>query len=191
LAASPLAESSWSLLQRARAGDAQAIERLAAHYRPILARWAHGRLPARARGLHETDDLVQIVLIRALSRLREFEPRHEGAFLGYLRTSIINEIRQAIRRAGRRPESVPIDEAIAAVGPSPLEQVLGSEVIARYEAGLQELKPEHREAIVLWLELRFSYQEIADAMARPTANAARKLVDRALVKLAESMHELR
>jgi RNA polymerase sigma-70 factor (ECF subfamily) len=184
-------ESSWSLLQRARAGDDGAVDRLVAHYRPILMRWAHGRLPAQARGLHETEDIVQVALVRALARLREFEPRHEGAFLGYLRTTVVNEIRQAIRAAGRRPTSAPLDERLADVASTPLENAMKSELLDRYETALDGLKLEQREAVVLWLEFRFSHEDIAAAMGRPSANAARKLVDRGLARLAEAMRELR
>jgi len=40
---------------------------------------------------------------------------------------------------------------------------------------------------VLRIELDFSYAEIAEAMDRPTDNAARMLVTRALVRLAKAM----
>jgi len=184
-------QSSWLLLERARAGDGAALEQMAARYRAVLLRWAHGRLPASARGLHDTEDLVQIVLSRALRRLHEFESRREGAFLAYLRAGIVNEVRQAIRTAARRPRSVPVDEAIADGGMDPLANAIQSEFLDRYEAGLRRLKPEQREAVILCLEFRFSHAQIADAMGRPSANAARKLVDRALERLATIMETLR
>src|SRR5206468_605262 len=62
-------ESTATLLARLRKGDLAARDRILARYRPTLQRWAHGRLPSRARGLVDTDDLVQITLIRALNRL--------------------------------------------------------------------------------------------------------------------------
>jgi len=184
-------ESSWSLLQRARAGDDRAVDRLVAYYRPILMRWAQGRLPAQARGFQETEDVVQGVLVRAFSRLREFEPRHEGAFLGYLRTAILNEVRSAARTVARRPNQIPLDDDIADGASTPLQDTMHREILDRYEEALSALKPEQREAAVLWLEFRFTHQDIAEAMGRPTANAARKLVDRALTRLARVMRDLR
>ena len=52
-------ESSVELLERARAGDSDALDRLLGRYLPRLRRWASGRLPRRARDLSDTDDLVQ------------------------------------------------------------------------------------------------------------------------------------
>src|SRR5690349_24653258 len=66
-----LAESSTAgLLAMARTGDDGARDQLAARYLPVLRRWAHGRLPARARGLVDTDDLVNETMLHALDRVR-------------------------------------------------------------------------------------------------------------------------
>jgi RNA polymerase sigma-70 factor (ECF subfamily) len=67
--------------------------------------------------------------------------------------------------------------------PSPLEHAIGREGIERYEAALQRLKPADREAIVARLELQQSYEEVAVALGKPTANAARVAVTRALARL--------
>jgi DNA-directed RNA polymerase specialized sigma24 family protein len=45
----------------------------------------------------------------------------------------------------------------------------------------------YREAVIARLEMQNSYEEIARALGRPTANAARSLVVRALYKLYEEM----
>src|SRR5262245_9691190 len=100
-------ESTQELLGRIRGGDAAARERLIARYLPALQKWAHGRLPARARNLTLTDDLVQESLIRALSHLEGFEPRRPGAFLAYLRQILLNQVRDEIRKTDRRPEMEP------------------------------------------------------------------------------------
>src|SRR5262245_5756240 len=82
--------SSLELVSRARQGDADALERLCARYLPRLKRWAHGRLPAWARGPLETDDVVQESLVRSVAQLGDFEPRHEAAFQAYLRQAVLN-----------------------------------------------------------------------------------------------------
>src|SRR6266550_9252610 len=91
-------DSSFELLLHAKRGDAVAMERLCARYLPRLRRWAHGRLPTSSRGLLDTDDLAQEVLFQAVSRLDTFEPRHEGAFQGYVRQILLNRVRDEIRR---------------------------------------------------------------------------------------------
>src|SRR5688572_11599302 len=95
----PDLETTAQLLAWVREGDPAACERLVTRYLPMLRRWAHGRLPGHARALADTDDLVQVTLIRALGRVREFESSREGAFLAYLRRILLNAIRGEIRRS--------------------------------------------------------------------------------------------
>jgi RNA polymerase sigma-70 factor (ECF subfamily) len=156
---------------------------------PILRRWGHGRLPGSARGLADTDDLVQITLIRALNRLTEFEPRREGAFLAYLRQILLNSVREELRRATRKPSAGSLEDQRADPSPSAIEQAVGRETLERYESALAALPEEHREAVILRIEFDYSYPEIAEALGRSSANAARMTVTRALVKLAEAMDE--
>jgi RNA polymerase sigma-70 factor (ECF subfamily) len=180
-------ESTAALLTRIRAGDANARERLLGRYLPILKRWARGRLPASARDALDTDDLVQVTLIRTLNHLEEFEPRREGAFLAYLRHILLNSLRDQLRRVARRPGGEPLDEEVADSSPSVLEQAIGRDTLERYEAALAELPAEQQEAVILRVELDFTHQQIADALGKPSANAARMAVTRALVRLAEAM----
>ncbi len=83
-------ESSLRLLERVRAGDAEALEVLLTRYRPRLVRWAHGRLGPGVRSLGDTEDLVQNTLIRALRSLDTFEATGASGFERYLRTAIAN-----------------------------------------------------------------------------------------------------
>ncbi len=182
-------ESTALLLVHARGGDRRAANELLRRYLPRLSAWAHGRLPARGRDLLDTKDLVQVTLIRAFNRLEAFEPRREGAFLAYLRQILFNEIRQSLRRAVRRPSHQSLPDDLQDAGPSPLETVLGLEKLAAYEAGLMKLTEEQREAVLLRVEMGFSYLEIADAIESPSPNAARMLVVRGLARLAELMDE--
>src|SRR5262245_4421114 len=87
------ATSSFDLVLRANRGEDEALNALMARYLPRLQRWAHGRLPPAARGALQTQDLVQNTLLRVIERLPSFEPRHEGAFQGYVRTTLWNQIR--------------------------------------------------------------------------------------------------
>lgn len=187
----PTLETTAQLLADVRAGEPTARDRLVRRYLPILTRWARGRLPATARSLAETDDLVQTTLIRALNHAAEFDARREGAFLAYLRQIAVNVIRDEIRRASARPISRQDEpgEDIAARAPSPLEEAIGADALERYEAALQRLADEQREAVVLWVEMGFSYEQIAEALERPSVNAARMFVTRSLARLAEVMNE--
>jgi len=181
------AESSLGLLERARAGDRQALDALMARYLPRLRRWASGRLPRWARDLADTQDLVQDTLLQTFKRIDTFEVRHEGALQAYLRQGIVNRIRDEFRRAGRRPTTEELDAAVPDSGPSPLEAAIGRETLDRYERALARLRPQDREAIIARIEMDSTNEEIATALGKPSPNAARMAVERALVRLAEEM----
>jgi RNA polymerase sigma-70 factor (ECF subfamily) len=181
------ASSSLELVSRARRGDSDALERLCARYLPRLRRWAHGRLPARARGPLETDDVVQESLLRTVAQLGDFEPRHEGALLAYLRQAVMNRIRDELRRAERRPAPAELRSGHPDAAPSPLEQTIGHEAMERYEAALLRLSDEDRAAVVAKVELGGTFQELAESLGKPSADAARMAVRRALLRLAREM----
>jgi len=184
-------ESTATLLSQLRAGDEEARARLVERYLPILRRWARGRLPGGARDLLDTDDLVQVTLLRALHHMEAFEPQREGAFLAYLRSIVLNAVRDEIRRAARRPASEPLEMEFPAEAPSHLERAIGREAMEAYEEALATLPEEQQEAVILRIEFGYSYPEIAEALGRPSANAARMTVSRALARLAEVMGERR
>jgi RNA polymerase sigma factor (sigma-70 family) len=182
-------ESTAALLEQVRAGNAGARERLVARCLPALKRWARGRLPDQARGMVDTDDLVQISLLRALNRIDSFQSRGEGAFLAYLRQILLNSIRDELRRAARHPAGEDLPETVADDTPSLVEQAIGREALERYESALATLPEGQQEAVILRVELGYSYQQVADAIGSPSANAARMTVARALLHLAETMNE--
>jgi RNA polymerase sigma-70 factor (ECF subfamily) len=182
-------ESTAVLLDRVRSGDEVARERLMARYLPVLKRWAHGRLPAGARGLVDTDDLVQVTLLRSLSHLGKFEHRREGAFLAYLWRILLNALRDEVRRSVRRGGREALSEELPDPAPTLHEQAIGRDLLDRYETALANLPDEHREAVILRIEFGLTYDEIADAVGSPSANASRMTVARALVRLAERIRE--
>ena len=97
----PSLDSTTVLLTRIQGGDTGAREQLCARYLPRLAAWAHGRLPGHARSLHDTSDLAQIILLKALGSLDRFEMRNEGSFVAFLRRIMLNAVRDEIRRGVR------------------------------------------------------------------------------------------
>jgi len=180
-------DSTFDLVERAKAGDSNALNDLFARYLPSLRRWASGRLPRWTRDVMDTDDLVQETVVRAVRRMDRFESRHEGALQAYLRQAVVNRIRDEVRRAKRAPVSELLDDNAADPSASPLENAIGLEALERYEAALDRLRPEEREAIVARVEMDGSYQDVARALGKPSADAARMAVSRALLRLAEEM----
>ena len=74
-------------------------------------------------------------------------------------------------------------------GNSPLELAIGREGVERYEQALQSLRPEEREVIIGRIELGYTYEELAQILGKPTADAARKAAQRALMQLAEELRD--
>lgn len=186
-----MTESTATLLSRARVGDPQAKNQICERFRPLLMRWAHGRLPTFAReGIIDTDDLVQNTLVRALNMLQTFEPRHEGAFFAYLRQALLNQVRDQIRRARRQPDRGPMNPSVADKAPSPLELAIGTEMLDRYDQALERLPKEHRQAVMMRIEFGYTYRQIAEALDRPSPNATRLMVTRALIRVAELMNDV-
>jgi len=183
----PAEHSTIELLERLRSGQDEALDELFARYLGPLSRWARGRLPRWARDLMETDDVVQETLLQTLGHVGSFDPRHTGAFHAYLRRAVKNRIVDEIRRAGRRPVAEEPLTGAPDLGPSPLEEAVGREMIERYEEALERLRLSDREAIVARVEFGLSYGELARALDKPSPDAARMTVSRALVSLAREM----
>ena len=180
-------ESTQSLIERARLGEPEALEQLFARHRKPLARWASGRLPKWARDISDTEDLVQETLLQTFKKIGDFEPRRVGALQAYLRQAVLNRIREELRRKGRQPHETDLDDVEVDSAESPLEQAIGREAVERYEQALARLKAEEREAIIARVEMGYTYEELAEALGKPTPDAARKAAQRALVRLAEEL----
>jgi RNA polymerase sigma-70 factor (ECF subfamily) len=177
-------EPTIELVVRAREGDRLAVEALLERCLPSLRRWAHGRLPAAARGTLDTGDLVQETVLHVLRRLDTFEPRHVGAMQAYLRTAVINRIRDEVRRVTRHPPPVELADEPLSGQPSPLEGAIEAEAYDRYRAALASLDIRDRELVVARLEAQWSAPEIAQHFGLPSADAARMATSRAIRRLA-------
>ena len=126
----------------------------------------------------------------SFSRFRKIEGLdldREGGLQAYLRQAILNRIRDEFRKFKRRPDAVELESAQPDEGPSPLEAAIGRQALDRYEAALAALRPVDREAIIARIELGFTYDEVAQLLGKPTGNAARMAVERALVRLIERL----
>ena len=184
-------ETTRDLVERIREGDRGARDRLLGRYLPILTRWARGRLPPQARDLNETADLVQVALVRAMENLPAFQVQGEGAFFGYLRHVMMNLVRDEIRRTGRRPSHEEVPSDIPDAQAEPDMEAISSQALESYERALQAMSPEERDLVIMRVELGLSNEEIAIASASPSTNAGRMRLARALLHLAELMHEYR
>lgn len=183
-AANDALERTAPILARVQAGESAARETLLRRYLPVLRRWAHGRLPNTARSLSETDDLVQVTLLRALGKLRELRLDHPGSFLFYLKQSLMNQVRDEIRSHQRRRTIN--DEAALADAVEGGDAMHGIDRMEAYERALASLPKRQQRLIVMRLEFGLSYAEIARE-CDCTSDAARMMITRAIAQLAHSV----
>ncbi|MEM9302294.1 MAG: RNA polymerase sigma factor [Pseudomonadota bacterium] len=181
-------ESTQTLIEKSQTGDETARDALFRRCSERLTRWARGRLPAPARDIADTQDLVQVTLLRAFNQLGRFESRGQGSFMAYLRQILMNRVKEELRRAGRQPDGterfdIPSGEAGIST------QLQEWQTLERYEKALDTLAGRPREAVILRLEFDLPYAEIADEIDAPSPDAARMTVARALKELALAMDD--
>jgi RNA polymerase sigma-70 factor (ECF subfamily) len=182
-------ESSFELMRRAQSGETAALEHLLQRYRPRLRRWCSGRLPRFARDFTDTDDIVQDALVGFVRTFATFDYRGEWSIQAFLRRAAINRIRNELRRHSTQPPAVDLPEDAESAALSPLEEAMGRESFARYQRALESLSNEEREAVIARVELGCSFAEIMTLVDKPSPDAARMFVTRALARLATAMAE--
>jgi RNA polymerase sigma-70 factor (ECF subfamily) len=183
-------EPTIELVVRAQDGDRRAVEALLQRSLPHLRRWAHGKLPPAARSKLDTGDLVQETVLHLLRRLDTFEPRHVGAMQGYLRQSVMNLIRDEVRRIGRHPAPSELRQDMPSDLRSPYEEAVRAEDVYRYHVALAQLPSRDRELVVARIEAQWTYEEIATRFGMPSPDAARMAVTRALKRLMEYIRKV-
>lgn len=182
-------KSSRSLLRLVQAGDVGALSALILRQQSSLRKWARGRLPQWARGAIDTNDIVQEALVQTFKRINAFHDRGRGALQAYLREAVRNRIRDELRRVGRQPIRAALDDAIGDRAASPFDLAADSELTRRYKSHLASLPEADQQLIVGRIEMGYTYDQLALATGRATADAARVAVRRAMLKLAKKMAE--
>ncbi len=181
-------ETTQSLIEKSQSGDDSAQDVLFRRCSDRLSRWARGRLPGYARDIADTQDLVQVTLMRAFNQLPNFQSRGGGSFMAYLRTILLNRVKEELGRAGRQPDSTERLD-IPSQDPGISKQLQQWQTLERYEKALDTLPEASREAVILRLEFDLPYAEIAAEIDSPSADAARMKVARSLKELAVAMDD--
>lgn len=187
--------SDQGILERARRGSASAIEVLFTRYSPWVRSRVRGRLPQWARSGITTSDLAQDVLHHTFARLQWFESKHMSALRGYLRRAVENRVQDELRRATRRLDDRHVRPPQEPFRPSEdaspqHQQLLNKEMWKRYRDGLKGLKDRDRRLIVGRAELGYSYRQLAAIERLPSADAARKALMRAVIRLSKVMPKI-
>jgi RNA polymerase sigma factor (sigma-70 family) len=168
-----------ALLRRANLGDARARADLVARVEPLLRRFAHARLPPHARRAEDTGDLLQRTWLRTIEILPSIQPREPGAFFAYLRTALINALRESLRRDARSPlQPGDVEESLAPAATGlPLEDWI------EYERSLAQLGDAERALVLMRFEFGMSFVEIGTELGEKPDTVRIRLA-RTLARLA-------
>lgn len=191
------------LIEKARAGDAGALDELFARCRPYLGLAARNRVEGWLRAKVDASDLVQQTMMEAYRGFQRFEGATEGEWLAWLKRILEHNAADFVRhyQGGKRhvgKEIVldrPAEDSQAPMGiqpsagdDSPSQAAIKGESELQLVAALQQLTDDHREVIVLRNLQRLPFDEVAARMGR-TRPAAQMLWMRAIQKLQAIMTE--
>ena len=193
-----LGQKTQELVALAKEGDESALSRLYRAYAERVRWMVRLRMGRQLRSKLESMDLVQEVLIHALSGLEDFTYKDEGDFVRWLSKIAENELRGSLRKlhAEKRNirKEVRLDNyrpttGVGFVGtPGAIEATTPSVIMSKkedldkLEKAIDELKPEYREVIVLTKIEGLSYREIGNRLCK-SPDAVRMLVPSAMAEL--------
>ena len=186
------------LLSQAVGGDRAALsEVLLLHY-DELQRHIERRLSGDLRRHVAADDILHQTMVRAACGIRQYEPRHENAFLAWLKTIAENLIRDAYKKrnrerradsrgaAGQSSSWAAMVERIAGEGSTPSVKAQQGDSARLLRAAMAALPEVYREVIERYYLLDQSLDEIAQAMGG-TKGSVRAMCYRARKQLRELM----
>jgi RNA polymerase sigma-70 factor (ECF subfamily) len=135
----------------------------------------------------DTGDVVQEAIVGVLRNLGELESADPDQLRRYLIVAIQNRIRDEVRRSQIGEVANGVDGAAPDGGASPHDEAVESEYQRQYRDALLRLDEDGRQLLVGRIELGLSYEELAVATGRPSADAARAAARRAALQLAQIM----
>jgi RNA polymerase sigma-70 factor (subfamily 1) len=150
--------STFTLLEKARAGDREALSRAFEKDQRRLAVLVHFKLSGRTRTFAEVDDIVQETLLRAYRDIQYFSYQAPGSFLRWLSAIADHAIVDRVRYQGRERragEQVPFRSESNPAGPDPADTKTPSRLLAQQEAverllgRLDALPEDYRKAILM------------------------------------------
>lgn len=189
------------LVARAKAGEAAALNELFQRYHRMMVEVARRKIGPRLRLKEEPDDLAQTTFREAARDFPNYEYRGEPALIRWFLQILQNKIRDKAefysagkRDLGReRSMDAPVSTADGEKRTSEPEsldlsvtmQVTRDESLGVLRTALEELSPEHRQAITLVFFEGRQLREAGEIMGGRTEDAVRMLLRRAEQRLGE------
>jgi RNA polymerase sigma-70 factor (ECF subfamily) len=168
------------LVDRARAGDIAARQRLYRQHVNGVFRTVRGLLRSHA----EAEDVTQDAMLTVLTNLDRYSPRSGIRFAAWLTTVAVNTARRRFRR--RRPELTATGELpdLASDADDPGDDIDRARRRSALLRALAELEPREREIVSLRYGAELDASEIAAQLKLEPANV-RKILERVRVRLGE------
>jgi RNA polymerase sigma-70 factor, ECF subfamily len=151
------------LVQRAKDGDARALDALLARHRPSVERLALRVL----RDPEDADDATQEALAKVCVRLKQFNG--SAQFSTWLHRLVVNTCLDAVERRKTRMHE-PLGEDLASVD-DPAREARNSELRRELCDALADVSPRQAQIVLLKDALGYSFEEIAEAAGMPVGTA--------------------
>jgi RNA polymerase sigma-70 factor (subfamily 1) len=189
------------LVRLAQSGDAEALNELFLRYHGIMLEVARRKLGAKLRRKEDPDDLAQTTFREATRDFKSYQYRGEDSLLRWLIQILQNKIRDKAEfySASKRDTAVetaldgPIDpnkDTPTRMEPpshdlSVTRQVQRDESFQLLRKAVEQLSPEHRQAITLVFFQGLQLRDAGERMGGKTEDAVRMMLRRAESKLNE------
>jgi RNA polymerase sigma factor (sigma-70 family) len=147
----------WKL----RRGSIEAMSRVYEKYLDSMLTLAMGLL----HDADEAQDVVQDVFVSFVRCMSDFHVR--GSLRAYLATSVVNRVRDRMRRNRQRVAYVGSHRESRPEPDQPQELVIGSEEARRLSKAMTQLPEDQREVIALRLKGDIKFREIAKLQGVP------------------------
>jgi RNA polymerase sigma-70 factor (ECF subfamily) len=183
------------LLQQARAGSPEALNRLYERCAGRLLAFIRLRLGKDLRSRLESRDILQSTLLKSLDHLRDFNGNETRSLMAWLARIAEREIKDCAdfhhRQRRDAARDVPVEDGapLPALTRSALSRVILDEEAKRLEAALDALDPSHREVILLRKFEELPFAEIGQRLGK-TDDACRMLLARAMTALTLKLSEM-
>ena len=176
-------DSELNLINKAQAGDRQALDTLLEEYRGRLAALIHFRLGAGLRHFVDPEDVAQETLLRAIRSIENFQWNGDESFLRWLGGIAEHVILKVSGKHDRAP-SPGLEKEPSADSVSLSRAERRDERFHRLKLSIQQLGEDQRRVVELARIEGVPIKEIARRMQR-SESAVKNLLLRALKNLRE------
>lgn len=175
------------LLNRARSGDERAVAILYRRYIRRVEQWTRGRVPWKARDLHDTQSVAHDVLVKSLLKATQEGQEIRRSFRSYVQRSVRNRLIDL--GTGRRWELRAFESELPSTSPSELENILDREFEHLIRSKIDALPADSRELLHLRFELEMTYGQIRRHLDLPSEDAVRMRINRTIAGLREQIEQ--